>query len=313
MVASRAERRRVPRPVMAYLAVLGAGILWGTSGPFSVTLFRMGLPPESVALLRTVVGGIFLALFLLWMNPAGFRISRRNLVAMMGLGGVIVGVFQFSFQMSTEAIGVPATVALLYLAPAFVVAVSPWILAERITWVRAGLAAVSVVGVWMTVFGSRGVDVEITPEGLFWGVMCGVTYGSYAMFGRILSPRHGPLAPLFWSTLGGAILLGVALRGIGAQLILPSTTEAWVILVIFGFTTITLAALLLFYAVEVVDAGRAAIGTTIEPFVATILAVAFLEQTLDGTGWLGLIVLVAGVAGAYRAGGPAPPEGGRGG
>ncbi len=301
---------RTARP-WAYLSVLGAGTLWGTSGPFSVALFQMGLPPESVALLRTAVGGAFLGLFLLVLNPRGFKHSGRTLLWMAGAGGLIVGVFQLSFQMSTKAIGVPSTVALLYLAPAFVVATSPFVLGERLSIGRATLAAVSVVGVALTVAGSGGADVPLTVGGVVWGILCGVTYGSYTMFGRILSPRHGPLAPLFFSTAGGVAVLGLAFVLLGIRPILPATPAAWGVVTLFGLTTIAMAAILLFYALRALDAGRAAIGTTIEPFVAALLAITLLGESVAPHGWLGLALLVVGVSGAYSLGAPRPTDAGR--
>ena len=45
---------------LGYLEALCAACLWGSSGIFSVHLFRMGVPPESVALLRSVVGALVL-------------------------------------------------------------------------------------------------------------------------------------------------------------------------------------------------------------------------------------------------------------
>ena len=45
---------------LGYLEAVCAACLWGSSGIFSVHLFRMGVPPESVALLRSVVGALAL-------------------------------------------------------------------------------------------------------------------------------------------------------------------------------------------------------------------------------------------------------------
>ena len=46
--------------VLGYFEAIAAASLWGSSGIFAVHLFRMGVPPESVALLRPVVGATFL-------------------------------------------------------------------------------------------------------------------------------------------------------------------------------------------------------------------------------------------------------------
>jgi drug/metabolite transporter, DME family len=301
---------------VAYLQVLLAGILWATSGPFSVALHRMGLPPTSVALLRPATGLLFMAILLLPRGWGAFRLAPRSALALVGLGGVIVGAFQLAYQMSTASVGVPATVALLYLAPAYVVGASALLLGERLTAVRGGLALLSVAGVWLTVLGTRGVDVELTLAGVLWGCLCGVSYGSYTLFGKFFGRTHGALVPLFWSTLGGTLVLAGTWGIRGEAVVLPSTAVAWVVLLAFGFLTMAAAAILLFHAMKTLEAGRASIGTTVEPLAAAVLAMVLLDQTLTAWGWGGLLLLTAGVAGAYAAGptgfprSPGPPMAG---
>ncbi len=287
------------RTAIAYLQVLLAGTLWATSGPFSIALHRMGLPPTSVAILRPATGGLLLGLILIFWQGRRIRPRRRALLAMILGGGVIVGLFQLAYQMSTDSVGVPATVALLYLAPALVILGSRVLFGEPITPVKGALALLSVAGVWLTVMGAEGLDVELTFRGILWGCLCGISYASYTIFGKGFSGPYGPLAPLFWSTLGGSVLLASVWVLRGESVILPQDEVAWGTLILFGFLTIAAAPLLLFNAMRTLQAGRAAIGTTIEPLVATLLAIALLDQVLTPMGWVGLGFLLVGVTGAY--------------
>jgi drug/metabolite transporter, DME family len=287
---------------VAYLQVVLAGVLWATSGPFSIALYRMGVPPTSVALLRPATGVLFMGLLLLPRGLGAFRLDRKGALGLLVLGGLVVGVFQLAYQMSTAAVGVPATVALLYLAPAYVVGMSALFLGERLTPLRGGLALLSVAGVWLTVFGTRGVDVELSARGILWGCACGLAYGSYTLFGKVFGRRYGALVPLFWSTLGGTLLLALTWAVRGEPVVLPDSALAWGVLVAFGFFTMAAAALLLFHAMRTLEAGRASIGTTVEPLAAALLAVILLDQTLTAGGWLGLSLLLVGVTGAYATG-----------
>jgi len=290
------------RVTVAYLQVLLAGTLWGTSGPFSVALFRAGIPATSVAVIRPAVGLLFLFGFLALRGAGAFRLGPRDALVLMGLGGLVVGLFQLAYQFSTESVGVPATVALLYLAPAWVVGMSAIFLRERITPVRGGLALLSICGVWLTVFGAQGVDVDLTLRGILWGCVTGVSYGTYTLFGKITGRTRGALVPLFWSTFGGTVAVVAFLLVGGQPLVLPADAPTWILALLFGLLTMAAAPLLLFSALRTLEAGRASIGTTIEPLVAAILAVLLLEQTLAPVGWLGLAILMLGVAGAYAAG-----------
>lgn len=320
---------------LAYAQVVLAGTLWATSGPISVALFRLGIPPTSVAILRPAAGVLFLVAIVLVLRfrrqrrrqdplaasrpqatgegtkgtPGEFAphpgTGRRDLAGMIILGGVIVGIFQVAYQMSTEAVGVPATVALLYLAPALVVGLSAPLFRERVTPAKAGLAGLSIVGVWLTVLGTRGVDLELTLGGVLWGCLCGLAYAGYTLFGKWYGRNHGPVTPLFWSTLAGTVFLGAVWLIRGEEVILPTTVTEIFLVLVLGLVTIALAALLLFNAMRTLEAGRASIGTTVEPLMAALLAWLLLGQVLTPWGLVGLVVLVVGVAGAYAVRTPA--------
>jgi drug/metabolite transporter (DMT)-like permease len=298
------DERRTRR---AYLQVLLAGVLWATAGPFSVTLYGMGIPAPSVAFLRVSTGTLFLFVFMLrWARPY-LWLPRRDLWTLFVLGGLMVAIFQLAYQRSTEAVGVPATVALLYLAPAWVVLLSPRLLGERLTPVRGVLTLVAVTGVWMTVFGARGEGVTLSLTGILWGCATGAAYGSYTLFARRTAGPRGALVPLFWSTLGGGLGLLIYLA-ISSQdtLVLPQTIPGWGMGILFGLVTMAVAPLLLFSGIRVLEAGRASIVTTIEPLMAALLSWWLLNQTLTLSGWLGLGILTTGVAGAYWADGTTP-------
>jgi drug/metabolite transporter, DME family len=279
--------------------VVLAGALWATGGPFSVALHRLGLPPESVALLRPASGLLFLVAMVLAVEGRRFVPEARPLVGMLLGGGAIVAVFQLAYQMSMASVGVPATVALLYLAPALVVASSPFLLGERLSPGKAVLALISVGGVWLTVLGARGVDVELTRTGVLWGVACGVFYAAYTLFGKFFSRSAGALQALFWSTVGGTLLLGAGWWIRGVPVVLPDTLGGWTLVLLFGLVTMAAAPLLLFHAMRTLEAGRASIGTTVEPLVATVLAMVLLDQVLTPSGWVGMLLLLIGVSGAY--------------
>jgi len=103
--------------VLGYVEVLAAATLWGSSGIFAVFLFRHGLTPESVALLRPLVGVVFLGLLLAVTAPGRGLPDRRGLLFLAGLGGGLTAVFQLAYQMAVESVGVPTTVALLRALP----------------------------------------------------------------------------------------------------------------------------------------------------------------------------------------------------
>lgn len=295
-------------PLLAYLEVAAAASLWGSSGLFAEALFARGVPAQSVALLRPVVGGAVLLGVALLARRGALWPGGRGLLVLAGGGGLVTAVFQLAYQESIAAAGVPATVALLYLAPAFVLALSGPLLREWPDRGRVALAALSVAGVWLVVSGTRGERVEWSAAGVGWGVLAGAAFAAYTLFGRVATPRWGSFPTVLHSTLGAVVVLGIALPLAGHRVATPSDASGWAILLLFGLLTIAAATWLYYDALGRIEAGRAAIASTLEPVVAAVLATVALDQGLRGSGWVGLAMVVAGVAGAYARGLRAEPE-----
>ena len=155
---------------LGYFEALVAAVLWGSSGIFAVHLFRMGVPPESLALLRPLVGVSVLGVYLGLTNRDALRIDARGVLILGVGGGAGIAVFQLAYQLSTDAVGVPTTVALLYLAPAMVVAAAGPLLHEWPTRTRVALAALTLTGVWLSVLGADDISATFGTSGLGWGV-----------------------------------------------------------------------------------------------------------------------------------------------
>lgn len=296
-LTSQSQRNRL----LGYGEAIAAASLWASSGIFSVHLFRMGVPPESVALLRPVVGAAFLLAWVAVVDPPALRTDGRGVWMLLVGGGVAVGTFQIAYQLSTDAVGVPTTVGLLYLAPALVVAASGPLLGEWPTPLRVTLVAITLVGVWLTVLGADDVSPTFGSTGIAWGVLAGVGYAAYTLFGRLVTPRYGAARTVLYSTVGSCVVLGAVVPVISGPVVLPASGTAWLVLVLFGLVTIAAAHLLFFDALSRLEAGRVSIAASVEPVVAAILATFLLTQGLSSTGWVGIALVVVGVAGVGLA------------
>ena len=289
---------------LGYLEAIAAACLWGSSGIFSVHLFRAGVPPESLALLRPTVGALVLVAVFGVLRPVSLRVDRQGLVVLTLGGGIAVGVFQLAYQLSMDAVGVPTTVALLYLAPAVVVAAAGPLLGEWPTRSRGALVLVTLAGVWLSVAGAEHVPAAFGSAGLAWGTLAGFTYAAYTLFGRFASARYGAVPTAVYSTSGACLILVVTLLSTEGAVQLPETAAAWWLMVVFGATTIALAQFLFFDALARIEASRVSLATAVEPVVAAMLATLLLDQGLRPIGWAGIALVVAGVVGVGVTGHP---------
>jgi len=277
-------------------AVLAAS-LWGSSGIFAVNLFRLGVPPESLAFLRPFLGSLMLLAVVAARSANKLRVGLRGLAVLFLGGGLSVGVFQIAYQLSTDAVGVPSTVAMLYLAPAVVAAASGPLLGEWPDRTRLALLVVTLAGVWLTVLGAEEVAATFGTSGVWWGVLAGLSYGAYTLFGRFAAPRYGSWSTVVYSTVGSCVFLALVVPATSGPIVWPHSGAAWMLLAVFALLTIAVAHFLFFDALSRIDASRASISTAVEPVVAGILATLLLSQGLTPLGWTGIALVVAGVAG----------------
>ncbi len=290
--------------IVGYGEAVLAASLWGSSGIFAVNLFRLGVPPESLAFLRPFLGSLMLLAVVATRSAPGMRVNARGLAMLCLGGGLAVGVFQIAYQLSTDAVGVPSTVALLYLAPAVVAALSGPLLGEWPDRRRIALLLVTLSGVWLTVLGAEEVTATFGTAGLWWGVLAGFSYGAYTLFGRFAAPRYGSMPTVVYSTIGSCLFLALVVPATSGPIVWPGTPAAWTLLAAFALLTIAVAHFLFFDALARIDASRASISTAVEPVVAGILATMLLSQGLTPLGWVGIALVVVGVAGVGLAAGP---------
>ena len=79
----------------------------------------------------------------------------------------------------------------------------------------------------------------------------------------------------------------------------PHTTGAWVYVLLLSLGSVLAANFLFFAGVKRIDAAPTAVAATIEPVVGTLLALMLFNQRLSPLGWLGLAMVVGGVATGY--------------
>ncbi len=246
-------------------------------------------------------------------NRRVLAIDRTGLMVLLGGGGVAVGIFQVAYQFSTDAVGVPSTVAMLYIAPAIVAIASGPLLGEWPDRTRIVLLVVTLSGVWLSVLGAHDVAATFGTSGVLWGVLAGVSYGAYILLGRFASPRYGSIRTVVYSSVGSVLFLAVAVPATTGPVVWPDSGQAWALLLAFSVLTIVVAHTLFFDALKRIDASRVSIASAIEPVVAGILATLLLAQGLSPMGWAGIGLVVSGVVGvglttAREEGAPAPPH-----
>jgi drug/metabolite transporter (DMT)-like permease len=292
--------------IAGYAFALAAGSLWGTTGPLSTLLYARGAALTGIGFWRILIGTVGLAVLGAATGGSLFRIDRRGLV-MVGLGGgALVALFEVAYQFGIAGAGVAGAAALLYTAPVLVTLLARPLLGEALTPLRLALAVVVMVGATLAVTGGSHAAGGGGPPagaslaaGVAGGVLAAASYAGTTLLARWGAPRYGVVRLLFWEILGGTVLLAVILPLAGHTPVPPPTPDAWAYTLVLTLFTVWLANFAFFAAARRIEAGPTAVTATIEPVVGALLAYFLLGQLLTGWGWLGLVLVVGGVAAGY--------------
>ena len=303
MPRPRSTARRVT--LAGYVFALTAGALWGTTGPLSTALYDRGVEVTAVGFWRVLLATLGFLLYGAYRRDL-FRVDSRGLLLVAGGGGLIVAVFELAYQFAIAGIGVAGAATLLYLAPMLVAVLARPLLGEALTTTRVALALLVLVGVALTVTGHTGdaaglpgVFSEGWVVGVTGGLLSALAYASSTLLARWAVPRYGSLRTLFLELLGGTVVLGLALPLLGRAPAPPGTLAGWTLVVGLGLGSVFAANLFFFAAVKRIEAAPTAVAASIEPVVGALLALAIFGQDLTVLGWLGLVVVVGGVALSY--------------
>ncbi len=303
--------------VLGYAFAVGAGALWGTTGPLSTALYSEGATLTGVGFWRIAVATLGLLVVGLFRRDF-LDVDRRGLWTVGLGGGALVALFEVAYQYAIAGVGVAGAATLLYTAPLLVAVLAFLILGERLTPLRVVLALVVLIGVYLTVQGGEGVGslFESREAGLAAGVAGGLlaalAYAGTTLLARWAVPRYGATRVLLLELAGGTLLLAVLLPAAGRPPTPPTTVSAWVYVGLLALGAVLGANYLFFSALKRIEAAPTAVAATIEPVVATALALVLFGQTLSGAGWSGLALVVAGVAVGYLVEARADRSDGRG-
>src|SRR2546426_6717982 len=306
MTAAPRETTARARRLAGYLFALAAGAIWGTTGPLSTALYRAGEAITGIGFWRLVIGLLGFVVYGL-LRPQLFRIDRKAWL-LVGLGGgALVALFEVAYQFGIAGTGVAGAAALLYIAPVLVAILAKPLLGEKLTALRVVLALVVMAGAALTVQGGShgaGGGTAALPlpsliQGVAGGLLAMLSFAGTTLLARYAVPRYGAMQVLFLEILGGVVVLGVVLPLAGHTPLPPPPVGAGVYVLLLSPRAGLAGHFFFFAAVKRIDAALTSVAATIEPVVGALLALLLFSQELSLPGWLGLTMVVGGVATSY--------------
>jgi drug/metabolite transporter (DMT)-like permease len=299
------EARPERRPVLGYAMVMTAATLWAVNGTVSKVILTSGLSSLRLAEVRSTGAFALLAVGIAAVRPERLRLRPRELphLVLFGAGGLALVQWFYFLAIHRLAIGIALLIE--YLAPVLVALWARFVLHEpvrRRIWAALALALAGlslVVEIWSGLsLDAVGVSAALAGAGSYALYLLLAEHGveqrdavSLVCFGFLFASLLWAVVQPWWTFPGQLVADDISLHGHLSSLHLPVwSLLAWMIvlgtIVPFG---------LLVGALRHIGATRAAIIAMLEPVVATIVAYAWLDESLTGVQLAGGFVVLAAI------------------
>lgn len=280
---------------LATIAVICAGVLWGSIGIFVRVFNATGLHALDISEIRVSGCAVMMLVVLLVRDRRFPRIRLKDLWCFLGSGLLSILLFNVCYFSTIEQTSMSVAAVLLYTAPAFVMLLSRVLFAERLTRRKIFALVLTFVGCCLTsnVFSGQAV---LSARGIVTGIMSGVGYALYTIFSRYaLNRGYDTLTIVFYTFLitaiGGAPFTAFPLIA-NAIAMRPS-----ILLVMIGYVLLTtvLAYSLYTYGLVRMENSRASIIVSIEPVAATTFGLLFFREVPTLSVLLGMVAVLSAI------------------
>jgi drug/metabolite transporter, DME family len=281
-----------PGPGVARLLVVGAAVLWGTTGT-AQALGPAASDPRAVGAIRIIVGGV--ALLGLAAGSGALRWAAVRDAPRLALiaAAIAIATYQVCFFAAVARTGVAVgTVVGIGSAPAFTGAIGWLARRERPEpgWGPATLLAVA--GAAMLVL--AGGAVAIDPVGIVLALGAGLSYAAYTVGGkRLLDAGMDPTAAMAVIFCAGGVLLVPVAVTVGA----PWLTEprGLAMALWLGLAATAVAYVLFGRGLAHLPASSVATLSLAEPLTAGALGLLVLGERPGAWGYAGAGLVLAGL------------------
>lgn len=285
------EQGEIPRK--GYLIVVAAALMWAVSGTSSKFLFNQGITPLQLVQLRVTFSAAFLFLILLGARRSLLEISLRDIpyFAVLGISGMAMITFTYFYAISK--INVAVAILLQYLAPVFIAVFYAFTAPEKLTRTTLVAVTLSVFGCYLAV-GAYNVNfLTLNWRGVVVGVLSGLAYAWYTIYGERGMRRYDPRTVVFYSFLFASLFWNLAAPFSAFRVSYTAVEWFWIAYIVVFGTAIPYS--LYTMGISLIRSTRASVTATLEPIAAAFAAWIFLGEFLDLLQILGGALVIASI------------------
>jgi drug/metabolite transporter, DME family len=282
---------------VAVLAVLGAAVLFGTSG----TARELG--PDAASSLTVGAARIAIGSVVLWIVVVANRRREplpsagvlRPLRPLVAIGGIGVATYTPLFFVAVDRTGVAVGTVVTIASGPFFAAGLDWgfrRVRPSMTWLRGTVVTVAGVAVLIAAVDAGGTAIDVV--GVAAALAAGLGYATYSVTSKATMERG------LTSTAALAIPFTIGVMVV----VLLSVPDSWswlatgsglAMALYLGVVATGVAYVLFGFGLRRLSTATAVTLVLAEPLTAALLAVVVLDESIPVLGWLGVVAVMAGL------------------
>lgn len=278
----------------AFVYIIIAGILWGTSGIFVHALAPYGFSSLQITSLRGAVSCVCMAIYLLIRDRKRFRVKPRELALFAAIGVALFGTSS-CYYISMQMTSISTAVVLMYMAPVYVMIWSVLFFGERFSRLKLVSVISMLIGCCLVSGIVGGLKFDVV--GLLFGVLSGISYGAYNILTKIAMRKQcHPMSTTFYSFVVMSIIaLAVSRPRETASIVAGEPMTLVPSVLALGLVTYVFPYLLYTLAMKELPAGTASALGIVEPMAATVFSVVIFHEALSLHSGAGIILILLAV------------------
>ena len=269
--------------------VLGAAVLWGTTGT-AQAFAPNGFDPKVIGALRLLIGGIALLGLALYRRELG-RPGEWNWLP-LAMAGVFTASYQLCFFAAVAKTGVAVgTIVGIGSAPVIGGFLGRVFRGEKLSrrWTVATFLAIA----GCSLLSLSGGDIAIDPIGILLAIGAGAAYAAYTLMIKGLLDNHAPNAVMALVVCIGAVLLLPVLVSCDLDWLLQPRSIG--VVLHLGLATMALSYWLFARGLQTVQVSTAVTLSLAEPMTAATLGIMVLGEQLNIQAFTGISLIFAGL------------------
>jgi drug/metabolite transporter (DMT)-like permease len=297
--------------VLGFAMVFAAATLFGLNGPVAKVALASGLSSLRLTEARCAGAAIGLMLIVVIRSPNSLRVARRDLLRLAVFGVVGVALVQLFYFLAIHRLQIGIALLIQYLGPLLVAIWTRTVGRERVRariWVALAL---SLTGLALMVQLWNGGSLN--GLGVTYALIAAVIFAAYLLLAEREVARRDSISLMAWGFVFATVFWTVVqpwwsfpAHRVGQTVSLEGRLAAWHLpvwaLVLWVIVLGSIVPFTLFVgAMRHLSATRVGIAAMLEPVVATIVAWAWLRESLSAAQLAGAAVVLAGILLAQTA------------